>query len=184
MHSQLTQTTVRAALAALAAALLIAACGSPAATNAPAGATNPPPAATTAGVQPTNGPVAGEPCSFLTSEEAAAVLGIAPVSIEERAGRGDCDYWLDAAKTSKANIGVFTGAEALTLFEGNKMLGESVPVPNLGEEAYMLVLGGLGTIVMAKRGDSVVAAQLLTTEDSAEQAIRAISLARVVIDGL
>ena len=171
--------------------LAIAACGSPAVTNPPAGATNPPagttnppPAATTTGVDPTRGPVAGEPCSFLTSEQAAAILGAAPVSIAERAGRGDCDYWLDAAQTRKANIGVYTGAEAVTLFEGNKMLGESAPVGDLGEEAYMLVLEGLGTIVMARQGDTVVAAQLLSNGEPSEEAIRAIALARTVVEGL
>jgi hypothetical protein len=169
----------------VAALFALAACGSPAATNPPAGATIVPPAATTSGGEQTDAaPVAGEPCSFLTSEEAAVILGAAPVAIEERVGRGDCDYWLDAAKTSKANIGVFTGAEALTLFEGTKALGEPAAVPNLGDEAYMLVLESLGTIVMARTGDSVVSAQLLSNGDSAEEAVRAISLARTVVEGL
>ena len=186
MRSRITPSIDRPTMVALvaAAAFAIAACGSSTPTNPPAGATNQPPAATTPGGEPTIAPVAGEPCSFLTSEEAGVILGTVPTSIEERAGRGDCDYWLDAAKTTKANIGVFTGAEAATLFEGNKALGESLPVGNLGEDAYMLVLDGLGTIVMAKQGDAVVAVQLLSTLDSAEEAIRVINLARAVVEGL
>ena len=185
MRSPVTRSTRRAALALAAlATFAVAACGPAPATNPPGGATNPPPAATTSGAQPTSGPVAGEPCSFITAEAIAVILGTTPVSVEERVGRGDCDYWLDAAKTTKANIGVFTGTEATTLFEGNKALGESLPVGNMGEEGYMLVLDGLGTIVMARQGDSVVAVQLLSSLDSAEEAIRVINLARAVVEGL
>jgi hypothetical protein len=171
---------------ALTAAFLLAACSSPsAATQAPAGtsappaATSAPPAATGAG-----NPVAGEPCSFLTGAQVTEIVGTAPVEIAERAGRGDCDYWLDAAKTAKVNVGVFTGADGAALFESTKALGETLPVPNLGDDAYMLVLDGLGTIVVARKGDSVVSVQLLNTMDSAEQAIRVINVARAVVQGL
>lgn len=171
--------------AALAAALVLAtaACSSPSAPTTGPGSTTVPPAATAAG-QPTTGAVAGEPCSFLTAEQVTAIVGTAPVEIKERAGRGDCDYWLDAAKTSKVNIGVSTGADGAALFESSKALGETLPVPNLGDDAYMLVLDGLGTLVVVKSGDSVAAVQLLTTQDSAEQAIRVINLARAVVEGL
>ena len=183
-------TTIRHSMlgvgAVLAVALTFAACGSqpPAATTNP-GATNQPPAATTAGEQPTTAPVAGEPCSFLTSEQVAAVVGTAPVEIKERAGRGDCDYWLDAAKSSKINIGVTTGPDGVALFDSTKALGEPVAVASLGDEAYSISLGtDLGTLVMVKQGDAVVAVQVLTTAEPAEQAIRAIALARAVLTNL
>lgn len=169
----------------LALALTAAACGSgPAAATAKPGNATQQPAATSAGEQPTTGPVAGEPCSFLTSAQVTEILGSAPVEIKERAGRGDCDYWLDAAKTAKVNVGVTKGPDGAALFESTKALGESVPVPNLGDDAYMLVLEGLGTLIMAKAGDSVVAVQLLNPMDSAEQAIRVINVARAVVQGL
>ena len=172
--------------AALAIALLIAACSAPSTgTPAPTSAspTAAPPAATAAG-NPTAGAAAGEPCSFLTSAQVTEIVGTAPVEIAERAGRGDCDYWLDAAKTAKVNVGVVTGPDGAALFESTKALGETLPVPNLGEDAYMLVLEGLGTIVVAKQGDSVVSVQLLNTMDSAEQAVRVINVARAVVEGL
>lgn len=174
----------RAGAAALALALLLGACSSPPAATSGPGATTVPPAATAAGVDPTSGPVAGEPCSFLTAAQVTEIVGSAPVEIAERAGRGDCDYWLDAAKTQKINIGVTTGADGATLFESTKALGEFLPVPNLGDDAYMLVLDELGTIVVAKTGDKVVSVQLLNAMDSAEQAIRVINLARAVVEGL
>jgi hypothetical protein len=172
--------------AVLALALIVTGCGSqpPGVTTNP-GATTLPPAATTTGEQPTTGPVAGEPCSFLTSEQLAAVVGTAPIEIKERAGRGDCDYWLDAAKTSKVNIGVTMGPDGVTLFDSTKALGEPVAVPSLGDEAYSISLGtDLGTLVMVKQGDAVVAVQVLTTAEPAEQAIRAIALARAVLANL
>ena len=165
-------------------AFVLAACSAPStSTQAPA-KTSGPPAATTAVADPTTGPVAGEPCSFLTAAQVTEIVGTAPVEIAERAGRGDCDYWLDAAKTAKVNVGVTTGADGAALFESSKALGEILPVPNLGDDAYMLVLDGLGTIVMAKAGDSVVSVQLLNAMDSAEQAIRVINVARAVVEGL
>jgi hypothetical protein len=174
----------RAGGSALALALLLGACSSPpSATSAP-GSTTLPPAATAAAGEPTGAPVAGEPCSFLTAEQVTAIVGTAPVEIKERAGRGDCDYWLDAAKTAKINVGVTTGADGAALFESTKALGEFLPVPNLGDDAYMLVLDELGTIVVVKQGDSVVSVQLLNAMDSAEQAIRVINLARAVVEGL
>ena len=171
--------------AALAVAIVfaLAACSDPSAATQKPGSTAAPPAATSAG-QPTAGAAAGEPCSFLTAEQVTTIVGTAPVEIAERAGRGDCDYWLDAAKTQKINIGVTTGADGAALFESTKALGEFLPVPNLGDDAYMQVLEGLGTIVVAKQGDSVVSVQLLNTMDSAEQAIRVINLAREVVKGL
>lgn len=179
MRPHLARTTPLAAAIVLA----LAACSSPGAPTTGPGSTTVPPAATSAG-QPTTAAVAGEPCSFLTAEQVNAIVGTTPVEIKERAGRGDCDYWLDAAKTTKVNIGVTSGADGAALFESTKALGETLPVPNLGDGAYMLVLDGLGTLVVVKSGDSVAAVQLLNTQDSAEQAIRAISLARAVVEGL
>ena len=178
--------SLRATAAVVATALLLAACSTPSTSTQAPGTTSPtsaPPAATAAG-NPTTGAAAGEPCSFLTSAQVTEIVGTAPVEIAERAGRGDCDYWLDAAKTAKVNVGVTTGADGAALFESTKALGETLPVPNLGEDAYMLVLDGLGTIVVAKQGDSVVSVQLLNTMDSAEQAIRVINVARAVVQGL
>ena len=158
----------RAGASALTLAVLLSACSSPPAATSGPGATTLPPAATTSGGGPTSAPVGGEPCSFLSAEQVTAIVGTAPVEIKARAGRGDCDYFLDAAKTTKVNIGVTPGADGLALFESTKALGEFLPVPNLGDDAYMLVLDELGTVVVAKKGDSVVSVQLLNTMDSAE----------------
>ena len=188
MRPQLHLLPARAAALALAAAIGVAACSSPSGpTKAPGSTATPPasiaaPPATTSAGDATAGPVAGEPCSFLTAAEVGTIVGTVPVEVAERAGRGDCDYWLDAAKTTKVNVGVSTGPDGVALFDSTKNLGEPLPVPNLGDDAYMLVLEGLGTLVVVKAGDTVAAVQLLTTQDSAEQAIRAINLARAVIE--
>jgi len=98
-------------------------------------------------------------------------------------GRGDCDYWLDAAKTTKVNIGVTPGPDGLALFESTKGLGDPQPA-SLGDEAYSIALGDLGTLVMVREGDAVVAVQALTTGDAAAQLVAATALARAVLAGL
>jgi hypothetical protein len=103
--------------------------------------------------------------------------------VKERAGRGDCDYWLDAAKTTKVNIGVTSGPDGLALFESTKGLGDSQPA-SLGDEAYSSALGDLGTLVMVREGDAVVAVQVLTTGDAAAQLVAATALAQAVLAGL
>lgn len=174
----------RAGASALVLALLLGACSSPSAPTSGPGATTLPPAATAAGGQPTSGAAAGEPCSFLTAEQVAAVVGTTPVEVAERAGRGDCDYWLDAAKTTKVNVGVTPGAAGLALFESTKALGETLPTPTIGDESYMLQLQGLGTLVMVRQGDAVAAIQVLTAREPAEESIMALALARAVVEGL
>lgn len=171
-----------AGTAALAVVLVLAACSS-----TPSGASQNPQATTnvpgaTVASEPTSAPVAGEPCSFLTAAEIDAVLGSVPVEVKERAGRGDCDYWLDAAKTSKVNIGVTTGPDGLALFESTKALGDPQPV-SLGDEAYSIFLEGTGTVILVRKGDSVVSVQLLTSEDAAAQLVKATALAQAVISG-
>ena len=93
-------------IAALLVAITFAGCSSPAATAGPGGATNPPPVATDAG-QATGPLLAGEACSYLTAAEVGAIVGTVPVLVEERAGRGDCDYFLNAAGDAKVNIGLY-----------------------------------------------------------------------------
>ena len=89
---------------------------------------------------------AGEPCSFLTKEEVGAIVGTTPVEVAERVGRGDCDYWLTAAKDAKISIGVFSGPDDTTLFEGTKGIGDPQPVLNVGDDAYSISTGDLGTL--------------------------------------
>lgn len=172
-----------AGAAAFAAALVIAACSSPPSGTPTPGATTVPPAATAAGQQTTT-PVAGEPCSFLTAAEVGTIVGTVPVEVKERAGRGDCDYWLDVAKTTKVNIGVTPSPDGVALFESTKALGEPQTVPNLGDEAYSIALGDLGTLVMVREGDAVVAVQVLTAGDAAAQLVAATALAQAVLASL
>ena len=116
------------------------------------------------------------------SEQVAAVVGTAPIEIKERAGRGDCDYWLDAAKTSKVNIGVTTGAgrrRAVREHEGARRAGRGGQPRRRG--LSISLEADLGTLVMVKQGDAVAAVQVLTTAEPAEQAIQAIALAQAVL---
>ena len=170
------------AAASIAVALLLSACssappGPP--TVAPGVAT---PVGTAAGPA-TELPGAGDACEFVTAEAVGGIMGIAPVEVAERAGRADCDYWLDAAKTSKVNIGVTTGPDGAALFESTKALGEPAPVA-IGDDAYTVALQGLGTVLMVKSGDAVVSVQVLTDKDPADQLARARAVAEAVIAGL
>ena len=178
MRPQLTRTAPLAAAMVLA----LAACSSPSAPTTGPGSTTVPPAATGAG-QPTSAAVAGEPCSFLTSEQVTAIVGTAPVEIKERAGRGDCDYWLTAAKDAKISIGVFSGPDDTTLFEGTKAIGDPQPVLNVGDDAYSISTQDLGTIVVAKQGEATIIVQVLTA-DTADQLRQATELAKAVIANL
>ena len=90
-------------------AIAFAGCSSPAATGGPGAGTNPPPAGTQA-AEATGPMLAGEACSYLSAEEVGAIVGTVPVLVEERAGRGDCDYFLNAAEDAKVNIGLFEWA--------------------------------------------------------------------------
>lgn len=91
-------------------------------------------------------------------------------------------YWLTAAKDSKVNIGVTTGPDGLSLFEATKALGSPQPA-NLGDEAYSIFLDNLGTIVMARKGDSVVSLQVLTSGDAADQLRQATALVEAILAG-
>lgn len=158
----------------LLAAVAIAACSSPAVTGGP-GATNPP--AATAGAEATQPVLAGEPCSYFTAEEIGAIVGTTPVKVEERAGRGDCDYFLSAAEDAKVNVGFFelaAGGDAT--FESTKALGEPVSI-DLGDEAYSIYNESIGTIVLAKAGDSLMVVQAFNTGDQAAQLEHATKLA-------
>jgi hypothetical protein len=162
----------------LLAVIAVAACSSPGATGGPGG-TNPPAAATPGGQGgATSGPVlAGEPCSYFTAAEVGAIVGAVPVSVEERAGRGDCDYFLNAAEDAKVNIGFFEWeAEGQTNFESAKSLGEPASI-DLGDEAYSVYNESIGTLVLAHAGDSVIVVQAFNTGDQAAQLEHATKLA-------
>ena len=170
--------------AALALGLILGACSSgPAGQGSQGpGAGTPVPGATS-GNPLGSGPLAGEPCSFLTAAQVGAVIGTTPVEVQERPNRGDCDYWLTAAKDTKVNVGVTTGPDAAPLFENTKGLGQTAPV-SLGDEAYSMSLAELGTLVMVRKGDSVVAVQVLTKDDAAKQLVQATALAQAVLAAL
>jgi hypothetical protein len=179
----------RTSAAALAALLLLAACSSsPSGGGTPAaspGAANSGPAASgpaAAPVPAASEAAAGEPCSYLTAEAVGAIVGTTPVEVAERISRGDCDYWLNAAKDSKVNVGVFTGAEATSYFEQTKNIGTPEDV-NLGDEAYSIVNESLGTIVVARKDDAVVVVQVLAGA-AADQLSQATALVEAVFAGL
>jgi hypothetical protein len=164
------------------AAIAFAGCSSPAATSAPGGTgagTNPPPAATQAG-QATGPVLAGEPCSYLSAEEVGAIVGTVPVLVEERAGRGDCDYFLNAAKDAKVNIGLFEWADGgESTFEGAKSFGDPVSI-DIGDEAFGVYNEGTGTLVMVRAGDSLISVQAFNTGELAAQLQHATKLAEAV----
>jgi hypothetical protein len=175
---------LRTSAAALMTVLLLAACSSSPSSEgsqaASAGASEPAasgPAASTPAV------VAGEPCSFLTAEEVGAIVGTTPVEVAERVGRGDCDYFLTAAKDAKVEIGVFTGPDNATLFESTKGIGDPQPVVDVGDDAYSISTQDIGTLVVAKQGDATIVVQVLTA-DAASQLSQATELAKAVIAGL
>ena len=168
---------------AAAAALALATCGSPAASSTPGAATNPPPGATTSGGDPTDPPIAGEPCSFLTADTVGAIVGTTPVEVAERPGRGDCDYWLTAAKDEKVNIGVTIGPDGPPIFESTKGLGDAQAL-DLGDDSYSIYNETIGTLVMVQIDDAVLAVQVATSADATNQRAQAIRLAEAVIDGL
>ena len=170
--------------AALAALLLLAACsanpsadGSHAASQAASAPAASAPAASTPAV------AAGEPCSFLTAEEVGAIFGTTPVEVAERVCRGDCDYFLTAAKDSWVQIGVFSGPDNTTLFESTKGVGDPQPVANVGDDAYSIFNESLGTLVVAKLGDATIIVQVLTA-DTADQLSQATELTKAVIANL
>jgi hypothetical protein len=155
--------------------MAIGACSSPSSTPNAGNPTNGPDA-TTAG-QATGPVLAGEACSYFTAEEVGAIVGKVPVSVEERAGRGDCDYFLTADKSAKVNV-VFAewadGGEST--FESTKGFGDPAAI-DLGDEAYSVFNESLGTLVLVHAGDSLIVVQAFNTGDQAAQLQHATKLA-------
>jgi hypothetical protein len=173
----------RSSAAALAAIVLLAACSpSPSSDGSPA-ASLPAPDGASAPAASTPAVAAGEPCSFLTAQEVGAIVGTTPVEVAERVGRGDCDYWLTAAKDAKVNIGVFTGADNAALFEMTKGIGLPEGVEGVGEDAYSIFNADIGTLVVARQGDATILVQVFTP-DTADQLSQATELAQAVIANL
>ena len=172
---------LRTSTTALAALLLLAACSSTPSSEGSQGASLSASApAASAPAASTPAVIAGEPCSFLTAEEVGAIVGTTPVEVAERVGRGDCDYWLTAAKDAKISIGVFSGPDDTTLFEGTKGIGDPQPVLNVGDDAYSISTEDLGTLVVVKQGDATIIVQVLTA-DTADQLRQATALAEAVL---
>ena len=86
------------------AVLAIAGCSTPAATGGPNPGNTNSPAATAAG-QATTGPGGGG-LLVLHRGGGRRDRRHGPVKVEERAGRGDCDYFLERGRDAKVNIGV------------------------------------------------------------------------------
>jgi hypothetical protein len=175
---------LRTSAATLTAILLLASCSSSPSSEGSQAASLPASApAASAPAASTPAVIAGEPCSFLTAEEVGAIVGTTPVEVAERVGRGDCDYFLTAAKDAKVEIGVFTGPDNATLFEGTKGIGDPQPVLSVGDEAYSISTQDLGTLVVAKQGDATIIVQVLTA-DTASQLSQATELTQAVIANL
>lgn len=171
---------LRAVVAGLATLVFLGACSSgPPSGGTPAASSS----ASATGAAPASAAPAGEPCSYLTAQEVGAILGATPVEVAERVGRGDCDYWLTLTRDGKVNIGVFTGAEAADYFESTKRIGTPEPV-NVGDEAYSIFNESIGTLVVARKGDTVVAAQVYVGDVPADQLRQATALVEAVIAGL
>ena len=164
--------------ATIVAAIALAGCSSPATTAGPGGGTTPP--AATPGAQATGPVLAGEACSYLTAAEVGAIVGTVPVTVEERAGRGDCDYFLNAAEDAKVNVGFFELADGGdATFESTKGFGDPVSL-DLGDEAYSIFNESIGTVVLAKAGDSLIVVQAFNTGDRAAQLEHATRIAEAL----
>ena len=180
---------VRTSSAALAIALLAAACSSGApsasapAASAPATSAPAASAATASVLAALASAAAGKPCSFLTADAVGAIVGAARVEGAERIGRGGCAYRLNAAKDSKVNVEVFTGSEATSYFEITKNIGTPQPV-SVGDDAYSIYNESLGTIVVARKGDTVVAVQVLAGTVAADQLRQATALVQAALAAL
>lgn len=172
----------RRCAAALAALLLLGACSSGASSEGTPTASLSA-SAPAASAPDASAPAAGEPCSYLSAQEVGAIVGTTPVDVAERSGRGDCDYWLTMTRASKVNIGVFTGSEGASYFETTKNIGTPEPV-NVGDEAYSIFNESIGTVVVARQGDAVVAAQVFADIAIADQLSQATELVEAVLAGL
>jgi len=166
--------TMAGPIAGLVAALVLAACSSPATTTGPAGTSAP---AGTAAGQATGPVLAGEACSYFTAAEVGAIVGTTPVKVEERAGRGDCDYLLNADGSAKVNIGFAEwAADGESTYETTKAFGEPATI-ELGDEAYSVFNESIGTLVLVHAGDSLIVVQAFNTGDQAAQLQHATKLA-------
>lgn len=174
---------LRRSATALAALLLLAACSSSPSSEGSQAASLPASDEASAPAASTPAVVAGEPCSFLTADEVGAIVGTTPVVVEERVGRGDCNYFLTAAQDAWVQIGVFTGADNASLFESTKGIGDPAPVDGVGDDAYSIFNESIGTLVVAKQGDATIIVQVLTA-DTADQLRHATELAQAVIANL
>ena len=142
----------------LAVAGLVAACGSSAASGAPQ-ATGPQSSASQVAAGATDKPTAGAPgeldtCSLITSEEAAAVLGmpVDPGEIPEP-GSSSC-MWVDSAKAvNSVYITDTSGGE----FDSTK---KSIPgltitrVSGIGDDAYYVDAGPGHVVLNVKKGQN------------------------------
>jgi len=179
----------RTSAAALATLLLLGACssspsgaGTPAAQGSTAASTPAASAPAASAPAASEAALGGEPCSFLTAEQVGAIVGTTPVEVTDRIGRGDCDYWLTAAKDSKVNVGVFTGADATSYFEQTKGIG-TPEVVSVGDEAYSIFNESIGTVVVARKGDAVVAVQVFAGA-APDQLRQATALVEAILAGL
>jgi hypothetical protein len=176
---------LRTSTTALAALLLLAACSSsPSSEGSQAASSQASAAAASDVAASTPAVAAGEPCSFLTAEEVGAIVGTTPVEVAERVGRGDCDYWLNAAKDAHVNIGVFTGPDNASLFEITRGIGDPQPVDNLGDDAYSIFNESIGTVVVVKQGDATIIVQVAAPLTLPYQLALATELAEAVLANL
>ncbi len=120
-----------------------------------------------------------DPCSHLTASDVAAVYGSAPVEIAERAGRGDCDYWLTDARDAKVNLTVASGPDADAYAASIVALGDPVPA-GLGDESFSIFNEGFGTVLFVRVGSDLVAVQAFLP-DAADQLPLARALVEVVL---
>ena len=119
----------------------------------------------------------GETSGILPLPPRPAIVGTVPVKVEERAGRGDCDYFLTAAEDAKINVGFYEwAADGQTNFESTKVLGTPVTI-DLGDEAFAVYNESVGTIVAVHAGDSLITVQAFNTGDQAAQLDHATKLA-------
>jgi hypothetical protein len=120
-----------------------------------------------------------DPCSHLTAADVAAAYGSAPVEIAERAGRGDCDYWLTEARDAKVNLAVASGPDADAYAASIVALGDPVPA-GLGDESFSIYNEGFGTVLFVRVGSDLVAVQAFLP-DAADQLPLARALVEVVL---
>lgn len=170
--------------------LLVAACSAPpaASTSTSSADSSPAPANTSpTPADPASSPAAPavdstDPCSYLTSADVATAFGSAPVEIQERVGRGDCDYVLTAAGDAKVNVAVTSGADGEAYLESIRPLGDPTPA-DLGDESFSIFNEGFGTVLVVKTGSDVVAVQAFLPDKAAELPL-ARALAEVILSRL